>query len=240
MAEAISSENTLSVRRLAAAHAVPRSTLGYRLRGRPDRSRGHAGQAALMEEEEDALVVAVERLCDWHWAPTRPHVQSLAEDLLRLRGDSNRVNLSKRWLDRFLGRHPGLRTTWSEALSSARAAAGLPANIERWIEDLWAHGSAMQLEPADLWNFDEKGVQAASIHRRKVIVRRSRICFDRQRRGPGDRSLTTLIECCSAAGVALPPMIILGGTQTQLGWAQSNLVPSGKFYSYISYILTAI
>ena len=130
------------------------------------------------------------------------------------------------------------QTAWSEPLSSARAAAGLPEILVRWAEKLWAHCSDKELDATDLWNFDEKGVQAGSVHRKKLVVRRSRVSFDRQRRGPGAKDNITLVECCSAAGTVLPPLVIMKGTRTELDWCQSNLVPTGKFYSYIAYMLT--
>ena len=133
---AISPENPLFQRQLATAQGIHRSTLGHRLRGRCNRSQGHAGQSALLQEEEITVAVALEQLCNWHWAPSRAHMRSLAEDLLRARTGNFRANLGNRWPDCFVARHPTFRTTWSELLSSVRAAADLPEILVRWAEKL--------------------------------------------------------------------------------------------------------
>ena len=214
--QAISSQNQPSGRQLAAVHGIPSSTLGHRLRGRPDRSRGHAGQAALLEEEEEAIVVAIERLCDWHWAPSLSCMRFMAQDVLRDRAVQSQPNLGEHWPDRFLKRHPKLKITWTEALSNARAAAGLPVHIEHWMEKLQTYLSENHLRPSDLWNMDETGVQISGVHRKKVGLRRSRISFDCQRRAPGNRENVTLVECCSPDGRSILPLVTMHGTETQL------------------------
>ena len=143
-------------------------------------------------------------------------MRSMAEDLLRTRTGDAHANLGVNWPDQFLRRQPGLKTTWSEALVNSRAAAAEPANIAAWLEKLWAHCDADNLSPADIWNFGEKGVQAGGIHRLKIVVRKTRICFNRQQRGPGNKENLTLVECCSALGATCPPLIIMRGTETQL------------------------
>ena len=198
------SGSNLSHRAITRAHRVPPSTLGHRLRGRADRSQSHASQARLSKAEKDALAQAVEQLCDWHWAPSRPCMRSMAEDLLRTRTGNAYANLGINWPNHFLCRQSGLKTTWSQALANSRAAAASPANITAWMEKLWAHWDANKLSLVDVWNFDEKGIQAGGIHRLKIVVRKTRINFDQQRRGPGDRKNLTLIKCCSAVSATWP------------------------------------
>ena len=107
----ILSGSNLSDRAIARAHGVPSSTLVHRLRGRADRSQGHASQARLSKEDEDALAQAVERLCEWHWAPSRPCMCSMAEDLLRTRTGDAHAKLGVNWPDRFRRRQSRLKTT---------------------------------------------------------------------------------------------------------------------------------
>ena len=155
-------------------------------------------------------------------------MRSMAQDVLRNRASPFQSNLGEHWPDRFLKRHLKLKTTWTEALSNAKAAAGLPAHIEHWMKKLWNYLSVNHLGPSDLWNMDETGVQASGTHCRKVIVHRSRVSFDRQRRAPGNRENVTLVECCSPDGRSIPPLIIMHGTEMQLDWVQSQLVPKSK------------
>ena len=90
----------------------------------------------------------MEHLCEWHWGPSRPCMRSMAEDLLRTRTGDVHANLGVNWPDRFLRRQPGLKATWSEAHVDSRAAAAEPANIAAWLEKLWAHCDADNLDPA--------------------------------------------------------------------------------------------
>ena len=82
----------------------------------------------------------------------------------------------------------------------------------RWVEKLWAHCSDKELDSTDLWNFNEKGVQVGSVHCKKLVVRRSRVSFDRQWCGSGAKDNITLVECCSAVGTVLLLLVIMKGT----------------------------
>ena len=170
---------------------------------------------ALLEEEEEAVALAVERLCDWHWALSLSCIRSMAQDVLRDRAGPSQPNMGEHWPEYFLKQHQKLKTIWTEALSSARAVAGLPTHIEYWIKKLWTHLSINQFGPSDLWNMDQTGIQTSGTHRKKVIVRQSRVSFDRQRRAPGNRENVALVECCSTDRRSIPPLVIMHGTETQ-------------------------
>ena len=224
----ISPSKATSLAAQAAAAGVPRSTFGHRSRGRPERSEGHRKQMLLSPEEEEALVASVERLCEWNWAPPMPAIRAMAESLLAERPDPPRHNVGVNWVPRFLERHKALKATWSEALESSRASASKPELISRFLEKLLALMIRYGISAEDIWNFDEKGVQAGGVHRCRLVLQRMFASFDKRRRTPGDRANLTLIECASAAGSCLPPLIILAATETQVDWARDNSVPKGK------------
>ena len=153
----------------------------------------------------------------------------MAAEILIMRGIDPALSLGKNWVDGFLRRHPNLRTIYTEILEAARAAASSPETISGWLERLERRRAENGWLREDIWNFDEKGVQAGDIHRRVVIVRKEHSATDRQRRQPGDRTLLTLIEAISAAGEIIPPFVILKTTLTTLEWTQANITPIGKY-----------
>ena len=229
IAAAISRSNNTSDRQLAFETGFSRSSLGHRRRGRPSRSEGHKDQMALSIAEEESLAAYIGRLCDWNWAPTKAHIRSMAESLIEARGDLPGPNIGKTWVDRFLGRIPELMTTWSSVQSNLRLTASQPERISRWLDCLQKLRSEHNISVDNMWNFDEKGVQAGKAHRRRLIVRRQRLSFDKQRRVPNDRANFTLVECVSAAGKTCRLLVIIPATETQVDWAQDYSVSESKF-----------
>ena len=234
IATVISSNNNYTQRQISRLCDVPRSTLGHRIRGRPDRHRAQQGRMLLTLEEEDSLVRIIMRMCEWHWAPPKAQIRSMAADLLLARLDDNEASIGHSWVDRFLGRHLELKKTWSTALESTRAAASAkPENITKFLDDMNALIVREGIEPENVWNFDEKGVRSGDQDRLLVVGRRGCISFDRQRRTAGNREPLTLIECCSAAGRALPPLVILKAARGTIDWARARGVPDGKDLLFI-------
>ena len=208
---------------------VPKSTLGHRENGRVSRSKGHAGQMALSEPEEEALVASIERLCEWNWAPTKAHIKSMVDSLIEARGDHTRLNIDKNWVDRFLKRFPTLMTTWSEVQSSVRLAASKPELIYCFLKRFQVLCVKHDVQVDDFWNFNEKGVQASKVYCLRLVVRCECLCFDKQRRMPSDRVIFTLVECCFVTGKTCRPFVIIPATETQVEWANDQTVSGSKW-----------
>ena len=63
---------------------------------------------------------------------------------------------------------------------------------------------------------NEKGIYSSATHKRKIIVRKTHLTFNRQRRTPQDRSLITLIECVNATKASLKPLLVLPVSRNQI------------------------
>ena len=119
---------------------------------------------ALSIVEEESLAAYIGRLCDWNWVPTKVHIRSMAESLIEACGDLFGLNIDKTWVDRFLGRIPELMTTWSLTQSNLKFIASQPERILRWLDHLQKLCFEHNISADNMWNFDEKGVQAGKVH----------------------------------------------------------------------------
>ena len=119
-------------------------------------------------------------------------------------------------------------TTWFEVQSSVRLAVSKPELIYRFLKRFQALRVKHDVQADDLWNFDEKGVQASKVHRLRFDVRRECLCFDKQRRMPSDRAAFILVECCSAMGKTCCPFVIVPAIETQVEWANDQTISGNK------------
>lgn len=78
---------------------------------------------------------------------------------------------------------------------------------------------------------DEKGLVMGAAARSSALVDRDQKTV--YEIGDGNRELVTAIECISAAGAVLKPMIIFKGQKRNLEWGRHN--PCGARYSTIQY-----
>ena len=111
IATAISSNNHFSQHEVAALFKIPRSTLGHRIRGRPNRYTGQQKRMLLSLKEEESLVRIIGRMCEWNWAPPKVQIKLMAADIMLAKSDNMEVSLGKNWVDRFPGRHLELKKT---------------------------------------------------------------------------------------------------------------------------------
>ena len=119
---------------------------------------------ALSIAEEESLAAYIGRLCDWNWALTKAHIRSMAESLIEACGDLLGLNIGKTWVDWFLGRMPELMTIWSSVQFNLRLIASQPEWILRWFNHLQKLCFEHNISADNMWNFDEKGVQANKMH----------------------------------------------------------------------------
>ena len=168
-------------------------------------------------------------MCEWKWALPFFVLRMNAEAFIWARLPDWQGSLGEKWAECFLGRFFGLLTAWSEVLSNSRVAAAQEGKISDFFHSILELRTKFGLQPEDFWNMDEKGVCSSATHKRKVIVRKAHLTFDRQRRTPQDRSLITLIECVNATGASLKPLLVLPVSRNQVDWYACNHNTDGRF-----------
>ena len=150
---------------------------------------------ALSIAEEESLAAYIGRLCDWNWALTKAHIKSMAESLIEVCGDLSGPNINKIWVDWFLGRIFELMTTWSLVQFNLKLIASQLEWILCWLDCLQKLCFEYNISVDNMWNFDEKGVQAGKVHCYWFIVCCQCLFFDKQQCVFNDRVNFILVEC---------------------------------------------
>ena len=134
---------------------------------------------------------------------THGQIRQFVSRLLVIKGDHQR--LGKRWLEGFLRRNPILRTKRARAIDSTRVNGATIAIIKSWFPRL-SLPNIMAIKPNNRWNMDESGIMEGFGSNGLVIGSSDRRSI--QKKQPGSRAWTLFIECISATGRALPPLVI--------------------------------
>ncbi|KAK4122194.1 DDE-domain-containing protein [Parathielavia appendiculata] len=144
---------------------------------------------------------------------THSQIKELAQRMLRARGDP--TTLGKRWLARFLNRNPVLKTQRAREMEHARVNGATTEVIRGWFPYL-STPDIKANKPANRWNMDEAGImEGMGINGLVVGSREKRSIL---RKAPGTRAWTSFIECISATGRYLHPLVIFKGKSVQQQW----------------------
>jgi 4-hydroxybenzoate polyprenyltransferase len=125
---------------------------------------------------------------------------------LYAKGDAN--SLRKRWIDNFLRRNLILKTKRQFHIDSARVNGATTEIIRKWFQKL-ALPYIKTIKPENRWNIDEAGIMER-IGDNGLVVGSAYKRFI-QKKQPGLRAWTSFIECISALGRALYPLVIFKG-----------------------------
>ena len=122
------------------------------------------------------------------------------------------AGVGKHWLEGFLRRNPHVRTLQTRRMDAARVNGATTEVIQAWFPllDLPAIKKVMQ---ADRWNMVETGLmQGMGANGLVLGMAEKRKTF---KKDPGRREWTTIIECISAGGRHLQPLVIFKGKDVQ-------------------------
>jgi 4-hydroxybenzoate polyprenyltransferase len=120
----------------------------------------------------------------------------------------------------FLRRNPILRTKKQLQIDSARVNGATTEVIKKWFQN-FTPPQIKAIKPENRWNIDEAGIMegmgdnglvVGSIHKRFI-----------QKKTPGSRAWTSFIECISATGRSLHPLVIFKGKTLQQQWFSTAL-----------------
>jgi hypothetical protein len=222
-----------SIRAAANAFSIPPSTLSYRLAGRTSRSQAHESEQILSHAEEKTLVRWLTRLTNTGFPASPALAIEMAEEI-RL----GRLQLSKtpplslrpignRWIDRFRARHPDILSVWTRQIEHARHDATSSEALETWFDAVTELRIAHHYPPECIYNMDESGfaVGTSQSSRALVSIREKsswKVIVGRQ-------EWITAIECVSAAGAAIPPLIIFKAQHTNTAWIPAHTSRDWRF-----------
>jgi 4-hydroxybenzoate polyprenyltransferase len=207
-----------SIRKASLEWGIPRSTLQSRIYGHQTRQTGAEALQKLAPVQE-------KRLTDWilvqeslGLSPTHSQIKDFAQRLLTVRGDT--TTLGKRWIRSFLKRNPILRTKRQYSIDSVRVNGATSEIIKLWFQKFQIP-EIKAIKPENRWNMDEAGIMEGQGVNGLVVGSKNRRFI--QRKQPGSRAWTSFIECISATGRALDPLVIYKGKSVQQQWFPTNL-----------------
>jgi hypothetical protein len=202
----------VSVAEAAREFGVNPKTLAGRRGGKKSRKESHEDQQHLTHIEEKGLAIFCKNR-GWRGEPV---------DLTELRTLASEIckqDVGENWIYAFYKRHPGLRRRWAKAGESKRANGLNRTNVKSFFEALAEAREGVN--PDCIWNVDEKGLQEnGGCIRRRVIVgsdqRDPKITADESRK------MVTILECVSATGAAIRPLVIHEGVEKDGEWIRLN------------------
>jgi len=120
-----------SIHSAASAYGIPNSTLQGRLRGAQPTRIGHQKQQLLTASEEKAIVQFYLSLDNLGHPLKLSYVKSFAQALLP---PSQRREVGKHWISRFLERNPSITSKFSQRLDRQRAHAEDPKTLKDFFQ----------------------------------------------------------------------------------------------------------
>ncbi len=141
-------------------------------------------------------------------------VRSIAGELLIKKGDDKPVGVN--WPQKFLKRHPQIKTVYVPPLDKERAMAQDHDILAGWFNLFQSLKKEHGIEIEDIYNMDEKGFMQGVIAKLRVMI------FKYEKKAHmtqcGNREWVSLIECISMDGRVLKPWIIFKGKLQQKAW----------------------
>ena len=126
------------------------------------------------------------------------------------RGDKDKLGIS--WMEGFLRRHPYLKTQRARVVDADRIHCATEATIRPWF-NLFQIPEVKAILPENRWNKDEAGIMEGRGENGLVVGTADHKAL--QKKQPGGRTWTLFIECISATGRFLPPLVIFRGKTVQ-------------------------
>ncbi|KAK8012005.1 hypothetical protein PG989_000265 [Apiospora arundinis] len=181
---------------------VPKTTLIDRLSGRESSREAAISQQRLSPVQEKHLTDWVLTQEALGLAPTHAQIKELAERVLALKGDH--TPLGKNWIAAFFRRNPILRTKRQRRIDSQRINGASTEVIRSWFPKLRIP-AIQAIKPENRYNMDEHGIMEGQ-GGNGLVVGSAAIRAIHQKQ-PGSRAWTSILECISATGRAIPPSL---------------------------------
>lgn len=201
-----------------------RSTRWRHARGQPTRQDKAASQQYLSPCEEQALLEYVLRMADRGYPLAVKFLRTLAFIIARQRtsvfpvasGESDLQPPGKNWPQSFYKRHPELQAKRLRPLDWTRHDVNIYDKVAEWFTVIGKELERADVLTENVYNMDETGTQLSVLSSLKVLVRQN---DPRSHRGTGvKRTMITAIECISADGRCLDPLIIWPATTHRSTW----------------------
>ena len=204
----------MSISKAAEIHGVPRTTLNDHVLGKVLPGAKCGAPTVLSTSEEQDLVDFLIKSASIGCGRTRKEVVDIVSSMLSRR-DQKQRSVTNGWWAKFIKRHPVLSLRTPATLSVARANASAKESVNNYFDILeqTLEDNGLSEQPALIYNMDETGFPLdpkplKTIH---VVGEKNPLSLS-----SGSKAQVTVAACVSAAGQAIPPMII---------WARKTMRP---------------
>jgi len=208
----------MSLRGAARKYIVPYSTLRRRVQAPRSSGVRSVGRPPkyISPAVNDVILETVHLRARCGMCLSRSELRYIVHDAAKTTGaDVPDSFPNNKWILRFIRRNPTISLRKAQILSFARQKAAAEDNVREYIMRLAT--VLTKYDPGDVYNCDETGVCAQGRTPTRVICPKGmRANVLRSE----DRENVSIMACCSAAGVALPPMYIFAGQRRKLEWGQ--------------------
>jgi hypothetical protein len=214
-------------RALAEHHDVARSTIYDRAHGQRSKEEKAQSQQYLTPCEEKAIVNFLLLMAEFGQPVRIKHIPSLAFSIARQRSTNKPPKPpGKNWARAFEKRHPELKARRCTALDWDRY--NIYDKVVHWFEVIGKMLQDQTIVPENVYNMDETGVMLSMLGSVKVLVGKDDL---RSYRGARvKRTVVTAVECISADGRYLDPMIIWPASTHRANW--TTFPTPGWHYAY--------
>lgn len=207
-----------SYRALADRSNVPCSTLHARARGQQSFEAKAQSQQYLTPFEEKAMVDFIVQMSALGTPVRIKYIPSIALSVARGRSEPNRPLKppGKNWAKSLENRHPELKAKKVKALDWDRHEKNIFPKIAYWFEVIGEVLRNPEITKENVYNMDETGVMLSKLGSVKVLVAAN---DSRDYRGARvNRKMVTAVECISADGRYLKPMVIWPASTHRANW----------------------
>ncbi|KAH7471887.1 hypothetical protein FOMA001_g13721 [Fusarium oxysporum f. sp. matthiolae] len=211
--------NGVAVRTAATRHRVPRGTLRARLNGAQPQRTAHDDQQRLTANQEEHLKQWILRQEALGYAPTHAQVRAIASSVLKQQGDHK--PLGRKWSSHFVERHLAVKTKLGRRTDWKRINAATPDSI-RHLFNLYE--TVSWIPPRRRHNADEGGIMEGQGINGLVIGSSQENPNTVPVKTINARTWTSIVECISALGVALNPLVIFKAKSIQEQWFKKDFL----------------
>lgn len=236
LSEAIKAVRTrnVSVRQASLEYGVPRKTLERRLKTQ-NFLKGPMGPSSVFgSEHEKRLVKHILKMQNNCFPLTPKDLRSIAFYFAEQLGIKHSFNKDKEeagyvWLNSFLKRNPEIRTRKAEGVSLARCQALNRSEVNAYFDMLHDLLEKYELfnKPSNIFNMDESGLQLNNRPGHVLAKKGSKAVSTVTSTEKGET--ITVIGCCNAEGIFLPPACIMKGKNKKQEW-QDGMPPGSVLY----------
>lgn len=208
----------LSQRKASECYGIPRSTIQDRLNGAGTHSQAAEPFQRLSTKQEKHLATWILTQDALGVPATHAQLKEFAARILISGGDPQ--PLGRHWIQGFLSRNPEVKTIRGKRLDSKRLNGASTDAIKEFFA-LQQNPVIKRIAPQHRYNMDEVGIMEGLGDNGLVLGASEKNTTIRKQ--SGSRSWTTILECVSATGRALDPLVIFKGKSVQHQWFPDDM-----------------